>query len=57
MTTNREHVFAGIDTHAKTHHVAVIDQLGGELGDQEFPATTAGYEKLLGFILIFGVLL
>jgi transposase len=34
----------------------VLDALGLELGDQEFPATTAGYQALLGWLCSFGVL-
>lgn len=56
MTRNQTHVFAGVDTHADTHHVAVIDQVGRELGDHEFPATQTGYQKLLTFMLSFGLL-
>ena len=34
-------VFVGVDTHADTHHVAVVDKLGGHLGDREFPRIRA----------------
>jgi transposase len=47
-------VFGGVDTHARTHHAAVVDALGRELGDHEFPATTAGYRALLEWIGSFG---
>lgn len=36
-------VFGGVDTHSLTHHAAVVDPLGRELADREFPATPAGY--------------
>lgn len=52
MTRNQMHVFAGVDTHADTHHVAVIDQVGRELGDHEFPATQTGYQKLFEVSLV-----
>jgi transposase len=39
-------VYGGVDTHADTHHAAVIDAVGRLLDDQEFPATTAGYHAL-----------
>jgi transposase len=39
-------VVGGVDTHSWTHHVAVIDDLGREVRDCEFPATAAGYEAL-----------
>lgn len=37
-TPNRQPMFAGIDTHKATHHVAVVDADGAVLADQEFPA-------------------
>ena len=33
----------GVDTHGQTHHAAVLDALGRQLGDREFPTTPAGY--------------
>ncbi len=35
-------VIGGVDTHGQTHHAAVIDGVGRELGDREFPASPAG---------------
>lgn len=49
-------VFGGVDTHALTHHAAVVDQLGRELADREFPATPAGYESLQSWLLGWGQL-
>jgi transposase len=49
-------VVGGVDTHSKTHHVAVLDYLGREVGDREFPATAAGYEALTGWLRGFGEL-
>jgi transposase len=49
-------VVAGIDTHSSTHHAAVLDGLGRELGDREFPATVAGYTALLGWVREHGQL-
>ena len=43
-------VYAGIDAHADTHHVAVIDGHGRPLGDVRVPATAAGYRQAAGFI-------
>lgn len=43
-------VFAGVDTHADTHHAAVVDVLGRHLDDREFPATPVGYRALLAWI-------
>jgi len=30
-------VIGGVDTHGQTHHAAVIDQVGRQLGDRELP--------------------
>jgi transposase len=49
-------VVGGVDTHGQTHHAAVLDQLGHELRDREFPATAAGYQALLEWLRSFGVL-
>jgi hypothetical protein len=38
-------VVAGVDTHSATHNAAVLDGLGRELGDREFPATAAGRRR------------
>lgn len=54
MTTQPPEVIAGIDTHADTHHAAVIDTNGRNLGDLQFPTTPAGYAALLAFISSFG---
>lgn len=48
-------VFGGADTHADTIHVAVIDALGRELGDHEFPTSREGYDAALEFLTGFGV--
>lgn len=50
-------VAGGVDTHADTHHAAVVDHLGGILGDREFPATPTGYRALLRWLRSFGRLL
>lgn len=49
-------VFGGVDTHSLTHHAAVVDTLGRELDDCEFPATVAGYEALKNWLVGFGEL-
>lgn len=46
-------VFGGIDTHADTIHVGVIDPWGRELGDKEFPTTPSGYMQALEFLAGF----
>ena len=43
-------VIGGVDTHGRTHHAAVIDQLGRLLADAEFGAHTDGYRQLLGWL-------
>ncbi|MGO9296850.1 MAG: IS110 family transposase [Streptosporangiaceae bacterium] len=44
----------GVDTHADTHVAAALDPIGGLLGVQEFPATAAGYGRLLEWLAGFG---
>src|SRR5450755_529840 len=48
-------VTGGVDTHADTHMAAALDPVGGLLGVQEFPATAAGYGRLLDWLGGFGV--
>ena len=55
MTTRLEKIFAGVDTHADTHHAAVIDSSGKQLGDAQFPTTPAGYAALAAFLTAFGM--
>src|SRR5213079_3074748 len=43
-------VTGGVDTHAGTHVAAALDPVGGLLGVEEFPATAAGYARLLGWL-------
>src|SRR6266511_4436574 len=47
-------ITGGVDTHADTHVAAALDPIGGLLGVQEFPATTAGYAGLLSWLGGFG---
>ena len=44
----------GVDTHADTHVAAALDPIGGLLGVGQFPATAAGYARLLGWLGGFG---
>ena len=46
ITSTASVVVGGVDTHGQTHHAAVIDEVGRELGDREFPASPAGYRAL-----------
>lgn len=50
-------VVVGVDTHADTHHVAVITEYGKPIADQAFPTTAAGYREALTFITGFGEVL
>jgi transposase len=47
IVEDRRAITGGVDTHAGTHVAAALDPIGGLLGVQEFPATTAGYARLL----------
>src|SRR6266480_8064044 len=47
-------VTGGVDTHADVHVAAALDPVGGLLGVGEFPATAAGYARLLGWLSGFG---
>jgi transposase len=47
-------ITGGVDTHADVHVAAALDPIGGLLGVQEFPATPAGYGRLLGWLGGFG---
>ena len=47
-------ITGGVDTHADMHVAAALDPIGGLLGVGEFPATAAGYARLLGWLGGFG---
>ena len=47
-------VTGGVDTHADSHVAAAIDDNGGLLGVESFPATESGFEDLLGWLVGFG---
>ncbi len=49
-------VIGGVDTHGHTHHAAVIDNIGRQLGDREFPASPAGYRALAAWLGKHGTL-
>jgi transposase len=55
--TGEVEVVGGVDTHKDTHTAAVIDAAGRLLGHQTFPATRAGYTRLLTWLTGFGRLL
>ncbi len=56
MTTTTGSVTGGVDTHGQTHHGAVLDHIGRQLGDREFPATPLGYQALLQWMSGYGAL-
>lgn len=56
MARTVRHVIGGVDTHAATHHAAVIDTHGRLLADREFPTTAAGYLSLLQWLRRHGTL-
>jgi transposase len=47
-------VTGGVDTHLDLHVAAALDRLGGVLGTASFPATGAGYRRLLAWLRSFG---
>ena len=55
IMTNQRTVVVGVDTHADTHHAAVLDAGTGEmLADRQFRADQAGYAALAEFVLAHG---
>jgi transposase len=54
IVEDRRAITGGVDTHADVHVAAALDRIGGLLGVLEFPATTAGYVRLLGWLGGFG---
>ena len=54
MTTTTGAVVGGVDTHGETNHAAVLDALGRQLGDREFPTTPTGYRQLLSWLSSHG---
>jgi transposase len=52
--TQARAITGGVDTHADMHVAAALDSVGGLLGVQEFPATPAGYARLLEWLSGFG---
>ncbi|PZG56067.1 hypothetical protein C1I98_01955 [Spongiactinospora gelatinilytica] len=47
-------IVGGVDTHADTHHAAVVLMNGRRVADREFSATRAGYADLLEWMRSFG---
>jgi transposase len=55
--SDQDEVAGGVDTHGDTHTAAAVDTAGRLLDYQQFPATAAGYRKLLAWLRTFGLLL
>lgn len=53
-TASQREVTGGIDTHADTHTVAALDQLGRLLGHATFIASAAGYSELITWLTSHG---
>lgn len=53
MAENRA-VIGGVDTHGKTHHAAVVDEVGRIVGSEAFEANAPGYKRLLGWMRRLG---
>ena len=47
-------IIVGVDTHADTHHVALINEYGKRLADKKFVATIAGYRDIVTYITAAG---
>lgn len=47
-------VFFGVDTHADSHWLCVLDWRGRKVLSRQFPADAAGYEALAGAIAAAG---
>src|SRR5215469_17321799 len=47
-------VTGGVDTHLDLNVAAALDPVGGLLGVAEFPATSVGHRRLLGWLAGFG---
>lgn len=54
MTNEQFKVIAGIDTHADTHHVALITDYGKKLGDRKFLAVGSGYQEIAAYLTSHG---
>lgn len=56
MARAKQKIIGGVDTHALTHHAAVIDLHGRLLGDAQFAASPAGYAQMLTWMRTRGQL-
>ncbi|MHA7274805.1 IS110 family RNA-guided transposase [Arthrobacter sp. TMT4-20] len=56
MSSQNRTIIGGVDTHAATHHAAVIDLNGHHLANHQFPASKAGYEALRRWMSDYGTI-
>lgn len=49
-------IYCGVDTHADTHHAAIITDTGILIGSRQFDTTITGYSELIDWVLGHGVL-
>ena len=54
MTETATRITGGVDTHRDVHVVAALDERGGLLATNEFPASSAGYRDLFAWLARFG---
>ncbi|WP_051467139.1 IS110 family transposase [Frankia saprophytica] len=54
MAQQTDEVTGGVDTHKDSHTAAALDSAGRLLGVEQFPATGAGYGRLLDWLRGFG---
>jgi transposase len=50
----KQSIIGGVDTHADTHHAAVIRPTGQRVADAQFPTTQQGYAELWEWMRSFG---
>ncbi len=54
MQDDQSDVTGGVDTHGEEHVAAVVDAVGRIMGTAPFPATPAGYRRLVAWMRSFG---
>ena len=55
MTDTAPRITGGVDTHRDVHVVAALDERGGQLGSESFPANGPGFRRALSWLRSFGV--
>jgi transposase len=56
MPHHSDYVIVGVDTHAEDHVAVALSVVGEVLGGRAFPATRAGYARLIEWASSFGVI-